>query len=1129
MPRTALTTVLENLRRVWAAQEARGLSDAELLARWLADPKDAAFAVLVQRHGPMVLSVCQRILGDLHVAEDCFQATFMVLMRRAASISRKVPLAGWLHGVARRIALRARQQTQARRQREGRVDTMQSPDRLDELTWQELRGVLDEEVGRLAEKYRVPIILCYFEGKSHGQAAKELGCPKNTITSRLAHGRETAPQAIGAAGYHAVGRRLATALCEKAGAAPVSAVLTINTVKAATSMAAGKAAAGGGISAAAIAMAEELLKSMLYVKATVILMVLAVGVAVGGAGLAGLVGPAGANPDANVVDPAAMVFQSPAQPPKTTPPKLEPRLDFFGDPLPDGAAARLGTARFRHGQTTMVSYSPDGTKLASTGRDGFGVCLWDAATGRALHRLSLPAFCWSLVFSPDGKMLVAVNAQGELSLIDVALGKELRRFGPPDGFNSAAFTPGGLTLAARHLVQGGSRVVFLDVATGKEQRGIEWKHDGLPDRGVDQIAFSPDGKILASASPDNIVRLWDVATGKQLPSLGGHEKAVWFVVFSKDGKILATAGDSGAIRLWDVATGKLLRTCREDQGMVESLALSPDGKVLASASGDAGGIVRLWDIETGKELLSRKAYVWWVTFSPDGKTLACIARDSTIHLLDAGTLKEIGPITGHTSYVSRLKFTADGKALFSAGGNRAILEWDMTALGQQRTLFTDVDGPTQMQHGWQAVDVSPNGKVVALVPYTQPAIKVEDDAVHLFESGTGKELFVLRGNKEEPKSVVFSSNGNLLASTGKDGIRLWDVATGKQLHWLQEQLSAFVAVAFSHDDNVLGFATADGTIQLRESGTAKEIRRWSTEQKSITALAFSSDGKMVVALAGKEAQVWDAESGKRVLTFGGLDGLFNSVGFSPSGRILAIGGFHKINPTEVEGRTAKVILLETWSGQELRRIDLPQGTKCSLAVAPDGRTLATGGYDSTILLWDLTGQSTVSKKESAPPTAKELEALWSDLAGDALKADSAIWVLVLSPKQSMPLLKDRLRPPSPAAADKVAKLVADLDGDRFAIRQQATAALIELGAAAEAQLRKTLQSNPTLEVRQRVEQILEKRKPDTLRNLRAIEILEQIGTGDARELLGIMAKESASPRVAQGAAAALNRVVKRQP
>src|SRR5579862_2150997 len=374
MPQSPLADVLAYLRKTCAIQAARDLPDGLLMEQFAAARDQAAFSALVHRHGPMVLGVCQRVLGDVHLAEDAFQAVFLVLVRRAASLGRQ-PVGGWLYAVAHRIAAKARRQTAVRRGLERRSSPVESAEPLDEVTWQELRGVLDDEIALMPEKYRTPIVLCYFQGKSHQQAAKELGWPKRSLTSRLERGRELLREKLIRRGITLSAGALAAALSEKVGGTVLGAMLAIKTVKAAMSVAAGKGVAGC-VSAAAVKLAEEAVAGMVGVKAKAIVLVVTLGLAVGSAGVAGYGGWHGGSQVKNIPDTQAQPFRV-----DQAGNKAAPALDNHGDPLPSGAVARLGTVRFRHeGVARKLVFSPDGRILA--GYTEAGVTVWDAASGK---------------------------------------------------------------------------------------------------------------------------------------------------------------------------------------------------------------------------------------------------------------------------------------------------------------------------------------------------------------------------------------------------------------------------------------------------------------------------------------------------------------------------------------------------------------------------------------------------------------------------------------------------------------------------------------------------------------------------------------------------------------------------
>jgi RNA polymerase sigma factor (sigma-70 family) len=297
MTATQFTKVVRQLRGIVARQDTAGLTEAELWERYVEERDEAAFETLVRRHGPMVLGVCRRILRNEQDAEDAFQATFLVLVRRAASLQSPNAIASWLHGVAYRTALEARSAAARRRAREAMVlpRTVMPED-----PWAELWPVLDQELRRLAEKHRAVVVLCDLEGKTRKEAARQLGWAEGTVASRLARGRNILAKRLARRGF--AGACVAVALADGAASACVPAKLVVSTVTAASLSAAQGAAAKALLSARVIALTEGVLQSMLFTKVkSAIAVLIVLGITALGAG--GLIsrtlatGPAGGVPD----------------------------------------------------------------------------------------------------------------------------------------------------------------------------------------------------------------------------------------------------------------------------------------------------------------------------------------------------------------------------------------------------------------------------------------------------------------------------------------------------------------------------------------------------------------------------------------------------------------------------------------------------------------------------------------------------------------------------------------------------------------------------------------------------------------------------------------------------------------
>jgi RNA polymerase sigma factor (sigma-70 family) len=277
--------VLRFIRKITAPDSAGSTQDAQLLARFVVQHDEAAFAALVRRHGPMILGVCRRVLRDAHDAEDAFQATFLVLVRKARSLGKPESLGNWLYGVAYRTALKAKAEAARRRALERQIVALTGTDPAAEVIGHEVRLVLDDEVNRLPSKYRAPLVLCYLEGQTQEEAARTLGCPRKTVTTRLTRARERLRIRLRRRGVALSAGALTAVLSQSTVSAGLPIPMVDSTVQAAIQFAAGKAAAAGAVSARVAALTKGVLKAMLMTKlkavAALLLAVSVVGTGVG--------------------------------------------------------------------------------------------------------------------------------------------------------------------------------------------------------------------------------------------------------------------------------------------------------------------------------------------------------------------------------------------------------------------------------------------------------------------------------------------------------------------------------------------------------------------------------------------------------------------------------------------------------------------------------------------------------------------------------------------------------------------------------------------------------------------------------------------------------------------------------
>jgi WD40 repeat protein/serine/threonine protein kinase len=464
------------------------------------------------------------------------------------------------------------------------------------------------------------------------------------------------------------------------------------------------------------------------------------------------------------------------------------------------------------------------------------------------------------------------------------------------------------------------QIKIWEASTGRELLA-------LPDQSpsVQSLAFSPVQDYLASASFDNTVKLWDTQTGKLIRTFAGHLSRVFGVAFSADGRRIAAGGADRSIRIWDTASGASLRCLKGHEGTVRNVTFSLAGNRLASTSVD--GTIRIWDSESGAQIAKLGeggAATTGVAFSGDGRLLATASEDHTVKIWEVATKNEELTLRGHTDQVKSVAFSPDGAQLASAAHDNTVRTWDVKT-GRPMLVLRGHDSYVK------AVAFSPDGRRLASAS--------ADRTVKLWDSSTVEEFLSLRGHtapagSEPVTRVQFSPDGKWLASASKDHtIKIWRPSSGLESRTLTGHKDAVRGITFSPDGRWLASASDDRTVRIWDLQTGQEQHTWRGHEGAVLAVAFSPDGNhLASASADRTIRIWDLV-GNREPTVLHHDDDVQAVAFSPDGRLLA---------SACEDGGVNIWDMLTNTAILSRRL---HGHARSIAFSPDGHRIASAGDD----------------------------------------------------------------------------------------------------------------------------------------------------------------------------------------
>ncbi|KFY36599.1 hypothetical protein V495_07752 [Pseudogymnoascus sp. VKM F-4514 (FW-929)] len=554
---------------------------------------------------------------------------------------------------------------------------------------------------------------------------------------------------------------------------------------------------------------------------------------------------------------------------------------------------------------------------------------------RIIATWPLQIYSSAVVFSPQ-KSVVRTNNLDKLPIwlgklqVEDSWASLIQTFaGHLMSVTAIAFSPDGKQIASGSM---DNTIKLWDARTGSIQKTLTGHSDM-----VVAVAFSPDSKQIISGSWDKAIKLWDARTGIIQKTLKDHLKKVTTIAFSQDGKQIASGSEDNTIKLWNTR-GNIQKTLKDHSSSVYSIAFSPDSKQIISTS--AENTITLWDIRTGsiqKTIIGHSSLLFAIAFSQDGKQIASGSKDQTIKLWDARTGNLQKTLIGHSSSVYAIAFSPDNKQIASGSADNTIKLWDTRTGNLQKTLIGHLDRV-------MAIAFSPDSKQIISGSW--------DKTIKLWDIRTDSVQKTLPCHSSLVLTIVFSPDSKQIASGSWDNtIKLWDARTGNFQKMLIGHSSYIFTIAFSPDSKQIASGSADNTIKLWDTETGNLQKTLIGHSDTPMAIAFSPDNKQIASgSADHTIKLWDTRTGNLQKTLKGHLGMVGVVAFSPDSKQIASGS---------EDWTIKLWDSRTGS---LQKTLAGHSSSCWLiAFSPDGKQIASGSADNIVKLWDIAKSLKVSK------------------------------------------------------------------------------------------------------------------------------------------------------------------------